>query len=164
MTRVPPSQRAPKPVAYTLRAYDPEADWEGICRVHDLARPLELQGSCDARAFVPLKQDAEGQQIDGCRVCVAGSTSGGVIGFAGVLQHYIGWLYLDPAYHGQGIGRALLREAITFAGPTPWTVCLRDNHPARSLYASEGLVVTETWEDENAGYACTVVRLQRPAP
>ena len=30
------------------------------CRdIHDLARPIELQGSCDPRAFVPLANDAK---------------------------------------------------------------------------------------------------------
>jgi hypothetical protein len=42
----------------TIRDYT-EEDWAAICRVHDLARPYELDGSCDPRAFVPLAQDAE---------------------------------------------------------------------------------------------------------
>ena len=32
-----------------------DADWKAICQVHDRARPDELKGSCDPRAFVPIE-------------------------------------------------------------------------------------------------------------
>ena len=37
-----------------IRPYE-DADWPEICRVHDRSRPHELAGSCDPRAFVPLR-------------------------------------------------------------------------------------------------------------
>ena len=42
----------------TLRAYC-NADWPAVCAIHDQARPHELKGSCDRRAFVPLANDQE---------------------------------------------------------------------------------------------------------
>ena len=40
------------------RKYE-EKDWKAICAIHDLARPHELLGSCDPRAFIPIEQDKE---------------------------------------------------------------------------------------------------------
>ena len=146
--------------SYTTRPYRPD-DWEAICRVHDAARPLELEGCCDARAFVPLDQDPEGEEIAASQVRVACDAAGKVVAFAAVDGDDIGWLYVDPAHRRRGLGRVLLREAIDIAGAGAGTTCLRDNAPARRLYESEGFVVTRTWDDENAGWPCTVVRLQR---
>jgi hypothetical protein len=36
-----------------------DADWAAVCVVHDRARPEELRGSCDLRAFVPLAEEQE---------------------------------------------------------------------------------------------------------
>jgi hypothetical protein len=45
------------------------------------------------------------------------------------------------------------------AGPGAFTIALAGNARALSLYESEGFVVTESFECENAGYPCTCVRL-----
>jgi len=147
-----------------IREYGQE-DWEGICLVHDLARPRELEGSCDRRAFVPLAIDPSAQDIHDCRrwVAVDAGASGQIVGFVGVQGDSLSWLYVDPAYYRQGIGRRLLRLGLAMAGPNAWTVCLAGNEAALALYASEGLVETRRWEDENEGYACTCVRLEMGA-
>ena len=49
----------------TIREYRPD-DWREVCRVHDLARPDELRGSFDERAFIPLVEDPEAAYIDEC--------------------------------------------------------------------------------------------------
>ncbi len=142
----------------TIRDYNP-TDWAAICRVHDLARPHELAGSCDPRAFVPLAEDAEyADDIQRSRKWVA-CAADRVVAFAGVDGDYISWLYVDPAYSGQGIGRKLLRLAVAEAGPTAYTIALINNTPARRLYESEGFKVIATFEGDNAGYPCTCIRL-----
>ena len=64
----------------------------------------------------------------------------------------------------KGLGRRLLRDAVTIAGPRAWTITLSGNEVALSLYRSEGLIVTRTFDSDNAGYPCTVSRRQRQAP
>jgi len=145
---------------YTTRDYRDD-DWPAICAVHDRARPLELAGGCDPRAFVPLADDPEGAEIADCRVRVACDAEGTVVGFSAARDSYVAWLYVDPDHHRRGLGRRLLREALDVTGPRAWTVAQRDNAAARALYASEGFVVTRTWDDQEAGYPCTVVRLER---
>ena len=45
-----------------VRPYQP-AVWLSICQIHDLARPGELAGSCDPRAFIPIKENKEVEHL-----------------------------------------------------------------------------------------------------
>ena len=146
-------------MTFTLREYRDD-DWTAVCRVHDLARPDELRGSCDPRAFVPLSEDVDYEEDFHRSRKVVACDDDRVVGFAGVDGDYISWLYVDPAYYGRGIGRRLLRHAISLAGPRAFTISLAGNVRALSLYEDEGFLVTETFEGENAGYPCTGVRLE----
>ena len=129
----------------TLRAYCDE-DWPAVCTIHDQARPHELEGSCDSRAFVPLANDQE--DIDDFHhsekfVACVGET---VIGFVGINEALISWLYVAPEYFGHGIGRKLLQLGLEVAGPQAWTIVLAQNSRARKLYESEGFQVIDSFE------------------
>ena len=141
-----------------LREYC-DTDWTEVCAVHDRARPDELRGSCDARAFVPLaleQEDAPSFQRSRKFVACVGGT---IVGFVGVDGTYLSWLYVDPAWSGRGIGRTLLRMAVRLIGPQAWTIVLTGNIRARRLYESEGFQVVRTREGMNAGYPCTSMEL-----
>ncbi len=136
-----------------------DADWPAVCAVHDRARPDELRGSCDPRAFVPLaeeQEDIESFQRSRKFVACVGEQ---IVGFVGIDETYLSWLYVDPPYSGHGIGRRLLRCGVQRIGPQAWTIVLAGNTRARRLYESEGFQVVETFESDNAGYPCTCVRL-----
>jgi ribosomal protein S18 acetylase RimI-like enzyme len=142
-----------------------EADWPAVCAVHDRARPEELRGSCDPRAFVPLAEeqdDAESFQRSRKFVACLGEQ---VIGFVGIDGTYLSWLYVDPASSGQGLGRRLLRIGVRLIGPQAWTVVLAGNTRARQLCESEGFQIVHAYESTNAGYPCTCVQLAlSPSP
>jgi GNAT superfamily N-acetyltransferase len=142
----------------TIRDYC-DNDWPMVCAVHDRARPDELRGSCDPRAFVPLvaEQDdtASFQRSRKFVACVGEQ----VVGFVGIDGTYLSWLYVDPAYYGQGIGRRLLRQGLQLIGPQAWTIVLAGNIRARCLYESEGFRAVRLYESTNAGYPCTCVQL-----
>lgn len=91
----------------TYRNYE-DKDWQAICQIHDRARPDELKGSCDPCGFIPIEQDKEVEDLKRSKKFVAceGET---VVGFVGVDEDYLAWLYVDPAHYGKGIGRELLR-------------------------------------------------------
>jgi ribosomal protein S18 acetylase RimI-like enzyme len=130
-----------------------------VCAVHDRARPDELRGSCDPRAFVPLAQEQEDlenfQRSDKYVACQGDQ----IVGFVGVDGEYISWLYVDPDVYGRGIGRRLLRLGMELAGPGAWTIALVGNTQALRLYEREGFRISKTFEGENAGYPCTCARL-----
>ena len=93
-----------------IRTYQRQ-DWASICSIHNLARPDELRGSCDPRAFIPIEQDEEAAQLKRSEKLVA-EIDGQVIGFVGVEDDCIAWLYVHPDFYGQGTGRALLRAGL----------------------------------------------------
>lgn len=145
-------------ITIAIRGYR-EEDWAAICRVHDRARPDELRGSCDPRAFVPIAQDPEVEDLRRCVKFVA-CAGDEVVGFAGSDGNYLAWLYVDPAWYRQEIGRRLLRRAMREMGADAWTIVLEGNAAARRLYESEGFRVTRVFEGENAGYPCTCLRME----
>ena len=66
----------------TYRDYQDE-DWNAICRIHDSARPDELKGSCDLRAFIPIEQDDEVEDLKRSQKFVA-CDGDKVVGFGAV--------------------------------------------------------------------------------
>ena len=142
----------------TVREYE-ERDWVAICRVHNLARPDELRGSCDPRAFVPIEEDPEVKDLRQSRKFVA-CDGERVVGFVGVDEDYLAWLYVDPEYYGRGIGRRLLQLGVGEIGSGAWTIVLEGNKRTRGLYEREGFREVRRFESENAGYPCTCVRME----
>lgn len=137
-----------------------ETDWESICAVHDAARPIELKDSCDPRAFVPLDKDPEAEELRASIILVA-EVAGEVVGFSAVDGGYIGWLYVHPEFHRQGIGRSLLRAAVDLVESEAWTIVLDGNVPAIELYTDEGFRVTSQFRSDNEGYPVTCLRMMR---
>jgi ribosomal protein S18 acetylase RimI-like enzyme len=143
----------------TYRDYQ-DADWKAICQIHDRARPDELRGSCDPRGFIPIEQDKEVEDLKACWKYVA-CDGERVVGFVGVDDKYLAWLYIDPDYYSKGIGRELLRIAIRQIGEGAWTIVLDGNHSAIKLYESEGFREVRRFAGDNAGYPVTCVRMER---
>ena len=156
--KVPMLTVMPLPSTIALRAYCDE-DWPAVCAIHDQARPYELNGSCDPQAFVPLAEDLEDienfHRSEKFVACIDET----IVGFVGVDDNLISWLYVDPAHFGQGIGRELLQLGLELAGPTAWTVVLAKNTGAQRLYASEGFQVVHIFDGTNAGYPCTCLEM-----
>ena len=143
----------------TYRAYQ-EEDWNAICQIHDRARPDELLGSCDPRGFIPIEPDKEVEDLKKCWKYVACDDEL-VVGFVGVDDKYLAWLYVDPAQYGKGIGRELLRISLEQIGERAWTIVLDGNRKAMKLYESEGFREVRRFAGENNGYPVTCVRMER---
>ncbi|KAA3608746.1 MAG: N-acetyltransferase [Planctomycetota bacterium] len=142
---------------YCIRDYRPE-DWTAICRVHDRSRPNELRGSYDPKAFIPLAEDPFSEYISACDMFVA-EREKEVVGFAGIDEPYFAWLYVDPAYYRQGIGRALLRHGLDRLSKDAWTLACGNNEAALNLYRSEGFSIESRFIGRNAGYQGASARL-----
>lgn len=144
-----------------IRPYSAE-DWDALCRIHDAARPDELKGSCDPKAFVPLNEEPEAEELRHSTVLVA-QDDDEVIGFSAVDDNYLGWLYVHPDHYHKGIGRRLLQEALQLVSGEAWTTVLAGNRPAIALYRSEGFDEVARFESDNEGYPCTCLRMKRSA-
>ena len=143
----------------TYRDYQ-DADWQAICTIHDRARPDELKGSCDPRAFVPIELDRDVNDLKRSQKFVA-CDGDKVVGFSAVDEKYVSFLYVDPDYYGQGVGRKLLQMAINAIGQGAWTIVLNGNQRAIALYESEGFEERERFKGDNAGYPCICLRMER---
>ena len=60
------------------------------------------------------------------------------VGFVGVDDKYLAWLYIHPDYYRQGMRRRLLQSGLEVIGEGAWTVVLAGNANANQLYLSEG--------------------------
>ncbi len=132
-----------------IRPYAPD-DWQRICAIHDAARKYELNASGLIAAFLTLGQTAESEGLFEAEIFVA-EEGNEVRGFAAHSDDELTWLYVDPRYYRQGIGRCLVR-AMVKASPTPLSLdVLVGNEAALSLYLSEGFAVTRQVSGKLAG-------------
>ncbi|MFT5208539.1 MAG: ribosomal protein S18 acetylase RimI-like enzyme [Flavobacterium sp.] len=143
-----------------IRAFCDE-DSADLVRIHDLARPIELEGSCDPRAFVPLLTDKEDLAEFNASQKFIATINNQTVGFIGIDQDTIGWLYIDPSLARKGLGRKLLQYALSQINGASLVYVLDGNEPAINLYQSEGFSVIENFKSQNNNYPCRVLKLSR---
>jgi ribosomal protein S18 acetylase RimI-like enzyme len=124
-----------------LRPYVP-GDWQRLCYIHDAARLLELRASGMEQAFLDLQQTAQGEGLFDSSLIVA-EVDGEVEGFVAFAESELNWLYVNPAMHRRGIGRALVRHALGACKGEMSAEVLVGNDAALQLYRSEGFEVLE---------------------
>jgi ribosomal protein S18 acetylase RimI-like enzyme len=126
----------------SIRPYESD-DWQAIAAIHDAARLLELRMTVGEEAFLSLAETAENEGLFTGELWVA-TEDDRVVGFVALRDDEITWLYVDPAHHRQGIGRALFSHAANRCGTVVRVETLAGNEPALALYLSEGFDLVET--------------------
>lgn len=139
------------------------ADWPRLCEIHDSSRLDELDLTVGADAFLTLEQTAENEGLFDGQLMVA-EVDDIVQGFIAYSDKEITWLYVAPALYRRGVGRALVRQAISDSASTMDVEMLEGNAPALELYRSEGFEVVKRIEgslEGNEGFAATGLVLRR---
>jgi putative acetyltransferase len=77
---------------------------------------------------------------------------GFVVGFIALIENEIGGLFLDPDFHGQGLGRALVDKAVADKGALKVEV-FKANAIGRRFYDAYGFRETEEFIHEASGQA-----------
>ena len=85
------------------------------------------------------------------------------IGFMGLAGDAIEALFLDPAYHGRGGGRALVAHAQQRRGGDLTVDVNEQNHSARRFYEGLGFVVVGRSPVDGGGRPYPLLHLRRPA-
>lgn len=120
-----------------IRNYE-EKDWNRLIEVHDAARMEELRWAKCEEAFVSLREKVIWERLFQYEICVA-CIEENIVGFCAYAQEELAWLYIDPAYACQGVGRTLSEYVIQHTSRRPLHVeVLAGNEPARRLYESCG--------------------------
>ncbi|MBY8606042.1 MAG: GNAT family N-acetyltransferase [Burkholderia sp.] len=88
--------------------------------------------------------------------------AGEPVGFIGLLDASIGGLFVAPAMHGHGIGRALVEHALALKGTLDLEV-YADNLDARAFYARLGFdeISRRDEDDEGLPFANILMRATR---
>jgi len=127
---------------FVIRDYLHKTDWNQICKIHDNARKIELEGSASQDAFIPLKDCYEDEELFDSTIYV-GEFSDITIGFVAFDKNEITWLYVDPLYFRKGFGRKLLEFALKNTKKPARVTVLNNNFRAIDLYKSLGFEVVE---------------------
>ncbi|MCG9885105.1 MAG: GNAT family N-acetyltransferase [Cyanobacteria bacterium] len=121
-------------IKYTIRSY----------READLGRVLTVWEKASAIAHPFLSRDFLEQErhnipqiyLPRADTWVA-EVDGVVVGFMALLDHEVGALFVEPSYHGMGLGTALLNQARKLHGDLEVKV-FRDNHLGLGFYLHYG--------------------------
>lgn len=85
--------------------------------------------------------------------------NGSPIGFVAMIGNEIGGLFLDPAHHGQGHGRAMVDYMVELKGPLRVEV-FKDNKVGRPFYERYGFEFVEEYLHEQSG--AVTVKMSMP--
>ncbi len=77
---------------------------------------------------------------------------GQVVGFIALVENEIGGLFLDPKFHGQGLGKAMVDKATAQKGTLKVEV-FKDNVIGRRFYDAYGFREVEEFVHEASGQA-----------
>lgn len=147
----------------TIRPYTPD-DWHAVCRVHDLARPLELRTNPNFPPDHPFRTLHQAAEEDGffkskTAVALCGDR---ILAFASVHQASLTFLYVHPHFHRRGIARSLMNHIVPWMGPEGYTCTGADNAPAIALYLSMGMEIACRFPGEDEGISAQCLRLAFP--
>lgn len=84
---------------------------------------------------------------------------GRLVGFVSLLGSHIGALFVDPRFHGQGVGSALIRYVIENEGANTVDV-FEKNKRAIKFYCSHGFKHTEETVDPLYGHEILRLKLE----
>jgi GNAT superfamily N-acetyltransferase len=140
------------------------SDWRGVCRVHDRARPVELDGYVPGEAILSMSEVAREDGFFDCRTYVAHpkNKEQEIIGFVSIKPPELTWLYVDPQYHGRGVGKALTEYVLPILGPDAFVLCASQNRKGVGFYRSRGFTIAARFPGEVHGYPCECLRLCLP--
>jgi len=90
--------------------------------------------------------------------CIRGE-DGNICGFLGYAEGKVEMLFVDPLSHGTGVGRALLKHAVTHLGATQVDVN-EQNPKALGFYLSQGFVVDRRSPLDDGGRPFPILHLR----
>ena len=125
--------------------------WEAAIRAtHDFLEEHDIQ---------LLKPLLIGQYFPQVQLSCIRGEDGNISGFLGYAEGKVEMLFVDPLNHGTGVGRALLKHAVTHLGATQVDVN-EQNPKALGFYLSQGFVVERRSPLDDGGRPFPILHLR----
>lgn len=125
-----------------IRTYEP-GDWQRLKAIHDEARKIELYSAGLDKAYLTLEETYKNEGLFEYDLLVAENNKGLVLGFIAFSTDEIGWIYVDPLYHRQGVASTLIDAAMDRTGDEVTIEVLENNTGALDLYEKWGFTKTK---------------------
>jgi len=87
--------------------------------------------------------------------------NGSVVGFIALVDDEIGGLFLDPRYHGQGLGKAMVDKAVAEKGRHLKVEVFKENIIGRGFYETYGFTEVEEFLHEGSGQSTVRMTYER---
>lgn len=125
--------------------------WEAAIRAtHDFLEEHDIQ---------LLKPLLIGQYFPQVQLSCIRGEDGNISGFLGYAEGKVEMLFVDPLNHDTGVGRALLKHAVTHLGATQVDVN-EQNPKALGFYLSQGFVVERRSPLDDGGRPFPILHLR----
>lgn|SRR5690606_1964919 len=139
-----------------IRAYEP-ADKETLSSIWFQAS-LRVHAFLGEELLFEQKEMVENIFLEQAEIWVALS-GGKIIGFIGLLDHFIGGLFVHPKAQGQGVGRKLVEHAFKLRGELELEV-FAENQSAYRFYRKLGFVEISRRAEDDSGLPFENIRMR----
>ncbi len=122
----------------------------------DTLLSIWLEASAYAHPFLSEEQTTEAHDLirdvflDMAETYMV-EVNGEAVGFVSLLENTVGGLFLRPAHHGKGLGRAMLDHAVALKGSLDLDV-FSSNTTAKSFYEAYGFKAGKERISEHFGH------------
>lgn len=130
-----------------IRQYQPE-DSDALIAIWQSANAM-AHPFLDAAFVAQVAKDMRALYLPNAETWVL-ENQGKLVGFIALIGDEIGGLFLEPAVHGQGLGRALVDHAVDLKGPLRVEV-FEKNAIGRRFYDRYGFAETERYIHDISG-------------
>ena len=138
-----------------------KSDWEQVRQIYDLSKPDEMKDIVGPDLIIPLDEDEKMLQYFIESKIWVYENNGHIIGFIGLKENVVSWLFVHPDKRRQGIARKLLTKLINECNHPLKLNMVKSNRAAMSLYLDLGFTVSEEFQGEMYGQKIPAVRLIR---
>lgn len=139
-----------------IRAYEP-ADKEILSSIWFQAS-LKVHAFLGEELLFEQKEIVEDVYLEQAETWVALS-DGKIVGFIGLLEHFIGGLFIHPEAQGHGIGRKLVEHAFKLRGKLELEV-FAENQSAYRFYQKLGFVEISRRAEDDSGLPFENIRMR----
>lgn len=131
-----------------IRQYQPEDDDDAIIAIWQSANAM-AHPFLDEAFVAQVVKDMRTLYLPNAETWVL-EKQGKLVGFIALIGDEIAGLFLEPAVHGQGLGRALVDHAVDLKGPLRVEV-FEKNTNGRRFYDRYGFTETDRYIHEMTG-------------